>query len=209
MNKIIANLISAILILIMATSAILIVYAAIFVGDKSVLGFRIFSVVSRSMGDTIKQGELILTKKVSKQELQPGTIISFISSSEDIFGEVNTHRISRIENDTYYTKGDANDYEDKTPTKFDDIIGKVIWHSGFIGKFISWAQKPKNMLCYIILPTVIFAFCDVGKGIHKIVKVFSRKKKRIFKLGTVLLSRSSSKYHTSINPCQSLNLPNR
>ena len=178
-KKIVTNLISSILIFIIATSSILVIYVAIFVDDKSVFGYRIFNVVSDSMSPTIVKGELLLTKKATQEELQIDTLISFISSAEDIKGEVNTHRIVRIEGDTYYTKGDANDYIDKSSVHFNDIIGRVIWHSDFIGKFIGWAKKPNNMMVIIGL-TVIFAFVDVGSTIGKLKRVFGKQaEKRI------------------------------
>jgi len=175
-KKFITNLISAILIFIIATSSIIIVYVAIFVDDKSVFGFRIFTAVSNSMSPTFEKGELILAQKVAQEKLKAGDIITFISSAEDIFGEINTHRIERIEGDAYYTKGDANDYADKVPVPFSDIIGRVIWHSNIIGNVVAWAQKPNNMMV-IIGATVLFAFFDAGKGVAILGRVFGLGKK--------------------------------
>ena len=176
MKKIVSNLISSILIFIIATSSILIVYVAICTNDKSIFGFRIFSVISGSMSGAIEKGDFILTQKVGKENLQVGDIISFISSAPDIKGEVNTHRIVQIEGNTYHTKGDANSYIDKEIVKYEAIIGKVILHSSSIGKFILWAQKPKNMLCFIIFPVLIIAFCDFKKGYSLVKALFAKRK---------------------------------
>ena len=169
----------------MATSAIFIVYVAVCVDDKSVFGYRIFSVVSESMAPTYHIGDLLVTKKVKQEELKPGVIITFISSAENIKGEFNTHRIVGVDGRLFHTKGDANDYTDKEFVRFDDIVGKVIWRSDFIGKIIAWAQQPRNM-AIIIIATLILAFCDVGKAAYKIVRIFKKEKpKRALKLTNI------------------------
>ena len=174
-NKLLTKLISSILILIMVAAAILIIYGAVSVNSKSIFGYRLFIVQSASMSGTIEQGELIISKKANKGHLSVNDIISFVSSDPNIFGKNNTHRIINIEGENYYTKGDANDVPDTVPARYEDILGKVIWHSAFAGKAIAWVGKLENMLIFVILPTVLVAFFDIGSGLRKIKRLIKRK----------------------------------
>ena len=175
-RKAITNLVSSILIFTIVTCSISIVYVTVCMNDKSIFGYRIFMVLSGSMEKTLQPNDIILTEKVPEDQLHVEDIISFISDSPDIEGQVNTHRIVRIDGDNFYTKGDANYYQDSLPTNFSNVIGKVIWHSSFIGKIISWVKMPRNMLILIAV-TLIFAFFDVGKAVNKIIGAFRRKKR--------------------------------
>ncbi|MCL2739938.1 MAG: hypothetical protein FWE47_01910, partial [Oscillospiraceae bacterium] len=89
-------------------------------------------------------------------------------------------RIVRIDGNIYYTGGDASNYTDKETVRFGDIVGRVIWHSSFLGSIITWASKPINMLCFIILPVGLITFFDVGKGYSLIKKFFSKERGRKF-----------------------------
>jgi len=176
-NKQARSLLSFVLIFIMTISSVVIIYVAVFGNDKSVFGYRLFTVLTSSMGETIKKDALIITKKVAQEELYEGEIITFISSDPSIKGEVNTHRIFRIVNDVIYTKGDGNNYVDKATVKYEDIIGRVAWHSIVVGKTVKFLQKPQRLLLFVILPLGIFTFVDFHDVLEKI-KLFKKSQNR-------------------------------
>lgn len=91
----------------------------------SVFGISIIKVVSGSMEPSIHDGDYIIIKKADSSELEAGDIICFYSTDDDIYGMLNTHRIvKRLDDDSYVTKGDANNTEDPSVVTADNIIGK-------------------------------------------------------------------------------------
>jgi signal peptidase len=63
----------------------------------SVFGFSVLQVKTGSMLPDYEIGTIVITKNVDANDLQVGDVISFYSLDKDISGEVNTHRIERIE----------------------------------------------------------------------------------------------------------------
>lgn len=91
--------------------------------------FKIYIVTSGSMYPTLKTNELIVVKlKDNKSEYKVGDIITYCDS--DI---VVTHRIIEISNNLIYTKGDFNNTKDIEPITTENIIGKVLMNSYFLG----------------------------------------------------------------------------
>lgn len=84
-------------------------------------GYTFFEVATGSMADTIQVGDAVIVKLLEdKNNIQENDIIVF--QEEEYFI---THRITKIEEDSITTKGDANNSEDK-PIQKEAIIGKVI-----------------------------------------------------------------------------------
>lgn len=95
------------------------------------INYKMYIVVSGSMEPTLKTNELILIKKTNNTTtFSEGEIISFFDESFEI---PITHRIIKIENNLIYTKGDYNNIVDFTPIKENQIIGKLVWHSYYLG----------------------------------------------------------------------------
>ncbi len=110
--------------------------------------YYIFEIGSGSMEYNIHVGDTIIVKKSDTYEV--GDVITY-----KIDGGYVTHRISKIENNTITTKGDANDIEDE-PIKKEDIVGKLVYKA----RLISFAKKYKILtlailgvflyLCYLL-----------------------------------------------------------
>ena len=117
------------------------VILSVFISISSCREFRIFCILSGSMGPTIPTGSLILVH--TDVELHTEDIVTF--HQEDA---VITHRIMRmIDDQTYITKGDANDSEDPLPLSRSQIVGKVILHVPFIGYIVSFMKRYLWLLC--------------------------------------------------------------
>lgn len=80
----------------------------------------IAAITSGSMWPALKKGDLILITTVKKDELKTDDIVVY--TNEKGF---TIHRITKINNETIVTKGDANNISD-TPITFDKIIGKAV-----------------------------------------------------------------------------------
>lgn len=175
-KKSLSSVVSAFLIFIIAASTMLVVYVSVFVDDRGVFGYSMFTIITSSMQGTIEEGEFILVKRVLEKDLREGMVITFISSDEEIKGKKNTHRIHSFEDGKIFTKGDNNDYIDSAPTRYEDVIGEVKVHSLWLGRAISWMQVPRNMLLYIILPTLLFGFLDMGSAIKAVKRSIAQLK---------------------------------
>jgi len=77
------------------------------------------SITSGSMWPALKRGDLILIKGVeSKEEIGVGDIVIYQNPKG-----FTIHRVVKLNEDTFVTKGDANNVEDN-PVSYEEIIGK-------------------------------------------------------------------------------------
>ena len=119
-------------------------------------GFKTSEIVSRSMEDTINKNDIIVVKKVDKNEIDENDIISFDNGNEII-----THRIVEIENingqTLYTTKGDNNRFADDEKISFEQIEGKYVFKLSKLGYLMNFL---KNRYFLIIL-FIILIFCFI------------------------------------------------
>lgn len=92
---------------------------------------KIYIIKTGSMEPSLRINEMIIVRKRRKNtEYLVGDIITYIDRETGI---TITHRISDIIDDKIYTKGDYNNCMDINYIKYDDIVGKVIWHTYILG----------------------------------------------------------------------------
>lgn len=86
----------------------------------SIFGYSYLQVDSGSMSPTIHTGDAILIRK--DNTYAPQDIITFYQ--DDLYI---THRIQKLEGNTFITKGDANNAADPRQVSYHEIYGKVVW----------------------------------------------------------------------------------
>ena len=137
-----------------------------------VFGYKTFTVVSGSMEPTISIDDIIIVKKVEKNDIQLNDIITF-----NIDGEIITHRVKDykvIQDEVIYTtKGDNNDVTDIHEVNFRNIEGKYINKIPKIGKVFS-LLKNKYIFSFIFI-LLIICYITQKKTIQKKIE---RKEKR-------------------------------
>lgn len=131
--KIIEGIITGLLISIIVILSIF-CFQRIFFKDKpaKILGIYIFEVSSYSMysegdKDSLNVGDLVFV--IKDKEYEVGNVVSYLKEGET---KPTTHKIVRIENGQYITKGinkEGNPSEDD-PIEYNDILGSVraTWH---------------------------------------------------------------------------------
>lgn len=139
-------------------------------------GFKTYEIVSRSMEHTINKNDIIVVKKVDKNEINENDIISFDNGNEII-----THRIVDIENingqTLYTTKGDNNRFVDDEKISFEQIEGKYVFKLSKLGYLMNFL---KNRYFLIIL-FIILIFCFIHIiNVKKRIK--NREEKRKMKM---------------------------
>ena len=160
-KKIILTLINILSVLIIG-AAVVILCLVLFTkpGEAPSLGgYTVFRITTGSMEPTYAVDTLILVKKTDPAKIKVGDVISFFSRDPSLMGEVNTHRIVEISEEGgelfFATKGDANNVADQYITREEDVIGKVVFSSLKLGKFIRLISNPLIFLPLIIGPLVI------------------------------------------------------
>lgn len=138
------------------------------------LGYTNAVVISGSMSGEIEVNDMVIVRET--ETYKAGDIIMFKQES----GSFVTHRITRIEPDgegafLYYTKGDANNAEDKDPITRSQIEGKVVAVIPQIGAFIEFMQTPLGL---IILAAAAFLIIELPIFIEKLI---SRKNPSYYK----------------------------
>ena len=109
-----------------------------------IIKYKPIVVLSGSMEPTFKVGSIIYYKPVSQSEIKVNDIITFKMGNSLV-----THRVNQIKNNTYITKGDANDSVDSNPVTYENVKGKVpqisVTYLGYGVRFIN-----ENMYVFLI-----------------------------------------------------------
>lgn len=109
--------------------------------------YKIYIITSGSMQPTLKINELIVVKKETTYQM--GDIITYCDMTDN---ENITHRIVRITQDGYYTQGDFNNIEDLNIVTDAQIIGKLVYHSIFLGNLY---VKYKFILLLLLIGFIV------------------------------------------------------
>ena len=91
-----------------------------------VFGIHIYGVMSGSMTPLYAIGGVVYVKPCGVNEVEVGDVISYTNGTDTEF--VTTHRVVAIQEDSFITKGDANNANDAEPVRFSRLVGKVIFY---------------------------------------------------------------------------------
>lgn len=97
-------------------------------------------VVSGSMEPAIKTGSLILVNERDK-DIKQGDIIAFRAGDASV-----AHRVIRIEDGGYVTKGDSNRSADVGIVTADDVEGTVLFQLPWAGYGVKWISSVPGMI---------------------------------------------------------------
>lgn len=122
----------------------------------SVFGHKPFIVLSGSMENEIKIGDLIVVKNVNPEKLVKGDVIAF----RDAQNTVTTHRIIDLvedNNNTYFvTKGDNNSSQDQNLVEYKDVEGIYSFRVPGVGNVLNSLSSPMVIVIIVLAITVIF-----------------------------------------------------
>ena len=109
---------------------------------------EIYKVKTGSMEDGIHTGDYILIYK--KNNYKVGDIVTFKKEGYHV-----THRIIKKNGNKVITKGDANNTPDEE-IKVSSIVGKVIYHGGFLNFLIDFKYVIASGLLGLYLLSMFF-----------------------------------------------------
>ena len=140
--------------------SVLIVIVAIFFAaskspNKSMFGFRYYTVLTDSMVPEFSSGDMVFVKLAGSKSIKEGDVITFNpSSGSDAYL---THRVAEKISDyqgtgvtCFRTKGDANNADDSFLIDESRVIGKVQFHLPKMGVIVRFFQ----LRWYFILPLI-------------------------------------------------------
>ncbi|MBR2890070.1 MAG: signal peptidase I [Oscillospiraceae bacterium] len=134
-------------------------------GYANLGGFMMFRVVTGSMEPEIPVGSLLITQEVDISTIQLRDIICFRSQDTQIWGRIVTHRVVGILEAPgggilLETQGDANVVMDGYLVTRDNLVGKVIWHTGdgsVLADIFSFFTNQVGFLGLIVFPCLLLA----------------------------------------------------
>lgn len=162
--------------------AVILIYNIILIAISSenevslinMFGYKSYVIKTNSMEPTINVNDVVINKKVAKEEIVVGDVITFQKD-----GEVITHRITKIENESdetkYTTKGDNNNIEDTFKITYENIKGKHILTIPHLGKVVEILEN-KLLVLIILLIILIVMFVQL---VNQEKKDNRREKKKI------------------------------
>lgn len=151
--KVIGNIITSFLLIILVAILILAIYTFIELDIKekeycNIFGYSIFQIETGSMEDTLKIEDIIIVE-LGNDNINKNDIITFRQD-----GNLVTHRLLRMEDSKYFTKGDNNPTEDE-PIEKKDILGKVVYSIPDVKIWKSVFKEPKVIIS-IVITTILF-----------------------------------------------------
>jgi signal peptidase len=155
-------------------AACIVIAALIFAADKSpqksLFGYRYYTVLTPSMEPELSVGDVVIVKLANADSISVGDVITFNPSSDS--DAYLTHRVTQKFDDyegtgvtCFRTKGDANDSEDSFLIDSERVIGTVSTHIPKIGYIIRFVQ----LRWYFVVPLAVMILI-----FFKLIKIYLR-----------------------------------
>lgn len=120
-----------------------------------IIGIEPFVVESGSMQPTIQTGSLsFINKNVDYEKIKENDVIAFRAQT----GNLVTHRVIKITDVGFETKGDSNDISDGVSTTKDNYIGKNIFSIPKAGLLVKIIQTPRGKIILITFIILILIY---------------------------------------------------
>lgn len=124
--------------------------------QKSIFGYRYYTVLTPSMEPAYSVGDVVIVKLVNADEIEVGDVITFNPSNDS--DAYLTHRVTEKFSDyegtgvtCFKTKGDANNTEDSFLIDSSRVIGTVTLGIPKVGYIIRFVQ----LKWYIVIPLAV------------------------------------------------------
>lgn len=170
MKKILKCLGKMIYILLVVILIILVIFAVVQKTSnnrKSILGIKIFTVITGSMIPVYDIGDILIVKDVQPEEIKVDDDIVYVGEKGTYRNKTITHRVQEIKqkedgNYAIITKGVANLARDPEINQ-NQVLGKVI---GQVSIFSFILKLITNIYVLILIPVVILIYKNVKRIIN-------------------------------------------
>lgn len=157
--------------------------------DRNVFGYKFYIVQSNSMSLSDKNqhldihfdaGDIIVAKNPENPNaLQPGQVISFMSTNEVSYGETVTHMIRSVKTSDsgrvlgYVTYGTNTDTTDEALVTPDYVLGVYAFRLPKVGTFFAFVKSVPGYIVCILIP---FLLLIMYNGVN-VIRLFRQHKR--------------------------------
>lgn len=170
-DNIICRIIKYIVYIVVVLLLIVILVQKVTNNNLSVGGFRIFMVVSKSMMNDYRVGDILVSKSVTEDEINIGDNVTYLGKKKELKGLIITHQVIKKEKrdgTTYFvTKGIANSVPDPE-ISYDQVYGKIVYKMVFLSML---GRLLNNQVSYYL----IFLIVGLIVSIEIVSSIFDSK----------------------------------
>ena len=147
--------------------------------NKSVGGYRVYTIATSSMKGVYNVNDVILVKDCDTSKLKVGDDVVYVGNKHDLKDKIISHRIIEIKKDDktgevkYITKGVVNDIADP-PITADQILGKVQGVLPIITPINHIVKSQAGFFLLVFCPLVIVIVLEI---LHVISEIGEDKQK--------------------------------
>ncbi|WP_264179287.1 signal peptidase I [Sutcliffiella horikoshii] len=123
---------------------------------------KVAVVLSDSMRPTFSTGDLIISKLISSEEVNIGDVISYGKNKEVPI----THRVMKIEKNSFTTKGDSVSIDNTENVEKSTIISKYVFRVPYAGYIINWISSPWGFLLFYVIPINYICYTIIKRIIY-------------------------------------------
>jgi signal peptidase len=140
---------------------------------KVVEGYNFYVVMSGSMEPSIKAGSIVGVRE--KDTYEKGDVITVMVDNNP--NNTYTHRIIEEKEDSYVTKGDANNTNDADPAFKDSVLGSVFVHVPLIGYVINFAKQPAGFILMVVIPAILIISLELNTVKESTIEILKKRNK--------------------------------
>jgi signal peptidase len=139
---------------------------------RIVQGYNFYVVMSGSMQPAIKTGSIVGVKQEDKYV--QGDIITVMVDNNP--NNTYTHRIVEINDDSYVTKGDANESNDADSAFKESVLGRVFANIPLVGYIVNFAKQPTGFIVMVVVPAILIIALELNNVKESIINMVNKKK---------------------------------
>ena len=168
--QILYKIVKTLIIIVMVTYVAFVVVQRVS-GNKSIFGYRIFTVATGSMVPDYEVHDVLAIKEIQEDELKVGDDITYLGNRLDVNGKIVTHRIIEIKEENgkkkFITKGINNSTKDPSIEE-NQIYGKVVGKIPIITEINHIIKNQYGFFFLIFVPLVAVIFLEIADTITAI-----------------------------------------
>lgn len=179
--KIVTGCIKAFLVIVLISYIGLIMIQR-FSGNKSIMGYRFFTIATASMKGVYDINDVIIVEDYDTSLLNVGDDVTYIGNRAGLEGKIITHRIIKVEDESnggkiFTTKGVSSPNEDP-PIRDSQILGKVYGKLPFITQINHIVRSNVGFFSLVFVPLVLIIILEILQSVtdyqlekHQIEKI--------------------------------------
>ena len=143
-------------------------YVFVLINLALIFSGKSFVVLTGSMKPQLSPGSMIFVRRLDNYS--NGDIITY-----KLKNNIVTHRIiKKLNNNEFFTKGDANGNIDDEPIILSAILGKVLLVIPFLGYFYSFISTLSGFILFIIVPSFVYIIHEIFLILKELRKLTDR-----------------------------------